>query len=84
MLVQQKFEEAGLVAEAEHTHESVIWTTMLLLPLVSPCTHSSGGKEAKKRKEKTTPFGVNLVRSPVYYRAAQGQGGNFMSRSELC
>ena len=25
----------------------------------------------KKRKEKTTPFGVNLMRSPVLYRAAQ-------------
>jgi len=27
----------------------------------------------KKRKEKTTPFGVNLMRSPVLYRAAQGR-----------
>jgi len=25
----------------------------------------------KKRKEKSTPFGVNLLRSPVLYRAAQ-------------
>jgi len=25
----------------------------------------------KKEKEKTTPFGVNLMRSPVLYRAAQ-------------
>ncbi len=25
----------------------------------------------KKRKEKTTPFGVNLMRSQVLYRAAQ-------------
>ena len=25
----------------------------------------------KKRKEKTTPFGVDLMRSPVLYRAAQ-------------
>jgi len=29
----------------------------------------------KKRKEKTTPFGVNLMRSPVLYRAAQGLRG---------
>ncbi len=31
------------------------------------------GKHAaeKKRKEKTTPFGVNLMRSQVLYRAAQ-------------
>ena len=27
------------------------------------------------RKEKTTPFGVNLMRSPVLYRAAQGVYG---------
>ena len=27
----------------------------------------------KKRKEKTTPFGVNLMRSQVLYRAAQSQ-----------
>jgi len=26
----------------------------------------------QKRKEKTTPFGVNLMRSQVLYRAAQG------------
>ena len=26
----------------------------------------------KNRKEKTTPFGVNLMRSPVKYLAAQG------------
>ena len=29
-------------------------------------------KLEKKRKEKTTPFGVNLMRSQVVYRAAQG------------
>ncbi len=28
----------------------------------------------KKRKEKTTPFGVNLMRSQVLYRAAQAFG----------
>ncbi len=28
--------------------------------------------EEKKRKEKTTPFGVNFMRSQVLYRAAQG------------
>jgi len=27
--------------------------------------------QQKKRKEKTTPFGVNLMRSQVLYRAAQ-------------
>ena len=29
-------------------------------------------RKEKKRKEKTTPFGVNLMRSPVIYQAAQG------------
>ena len=29
------------------------------------------GSSGKKRKEKTLPFGVNLVRSQVLYQAAQ-------------
>jgi hypothetical protein len=29
------------------------------------------GNWTEKRKEKTTPFGVNLMRSQVLYRAAQ-------------
>jgi len=29
-------------------------------------------KKRKTRQEKATPFGVNLVRSPVLYQAAQG------------
>ncbi len=33
-------------------------------------------RKEKKRKEKTTPFGVNLMRSQVLYRAAQGLKGN--------
>jgi len=33
--------------------------------------------EEKKRKEKTTPFGVNLMRSQVLYRAAQRLRGFF-------
>ena len=28
-------------------------------------------KRKEKKKKKTTPFGVNLMRSPVLYRAAQ-------------
>ncbi len=28
-------------------------------------------EKEKKRREKTTPFGVNLMRSQVLYRAAQ-------------
>jgi len=32
----------------------------------------------KKRKEKTTPFGVNYMRSQVSYRAAQGQKLKFV------
>ncbi len=31
-------------------------------------------EKKRKEKEKTTPFGVNLLISPVMYRAAQGQG----------
>jgi len=45
MLVQQKFDEAGLVAEAEHAHESVTWTMIVLLTLVCPCTDGSDHKE---------------------------------------
>ena len=30
------------------------------------------GYSLKKRKEKTTPFGVNLMRSQILYPAAQG------------
>ena len=33
----------------------------------------TGTRKEKKRKEKTTPFGVNLMRSPVIYQAAQDQ-----------
>jgi hypothetical protein len=32
-------------------------------------------RKEKIRKEKTTPFGVNLMRSQVLYRAAQGLRG---------
>ena len=31
--------------------------------------------QRKTRKEKTTPFGVNLTRSQVIYQAAQKEGG---------
>ncbi len=31
------------------------------------------GGFGKKRKEKTTPFDANLMRSPVLYRAAQAR-----------
>ena len=33
-----------------------------------------GLEKKRKRKEKTTPFGVNLMRSQVVYRAAQCHG----------
>ena len=32
-----------------------------------------GKMHRRKRKEKTTPFRVNSMRSSVYYRAAEGQ-----------
>jgi len=35
-------------------------------------------RKEKKRKEKTTPFGVNLMRSQVLYRAAQRLRGFFL------
>ncbi len=35
---------------------------------------SLGMGTEKKRKEKTTPFGINLMRSQVLYRAAQEHG----------
>jgi hypothetical protein len=35
------------------------------LPVINHCIR-------KKGKEKNTPFGINLMRSPVLYRAAQG------------
>jgi len=36
--------------------------------------HLLGFRKEKKRKEKTTPFGVNLMRSQKLYRAAQMLG----------
>ncbi len=38
---------------------------------------AKGSRQEKKRKEKTTPFGVNLMRSQVLYRAAQRLRGFF-------
>ncbi len=39
--------------------------------VASHSTTLSGSLLEKKRKEKTTPFSVNLMRSQVLYRAAQ-------------
>ena len=38
-------------------------------------------KWVEKRKEKTTPFGVNLMRSQVLYRAAQRKAATVSGRS---
>ncbi len=43
-----------------------LWQNMYQL-VCSPCHFIPG----EKRQEKTTPFGVNIMRSPVLYRAAQ-------------
>ena len=40
-------------------------------------------KRKKKREEKTTPFGVSLMRSQVLYRAAQGSADDDLSLSPL-
>ena len=37
----------------------------------------------KKRKEKTTPFGVNLMRSQVLYQAAQSATGTDRSQRRI-
>ena len=37
----------------------------------------------KKRKEKTTPFGINLMRSQVLYRAAQERACNNMQKTSF-
>ncbi len=42
-----------------------------LKPDCHPHLHNHDRSEHKKRKEKTTPFGVNLMRSQVLYQAAQ-------------
>jgi len=39
--------------------------------LSAAATALSFRKKRKERKEKTTPFGVNLMRSQVLYQAAQ-------------
>jgi len=38
---------------------------------VATCYLRSPKRKEKKRKEKTTPFGVNLMRSQLLYRAAK-------------
>jgi len=38
----------------------------------------------RKNKEKTTPFGVNLMRSQVLYRAAQGVAAMHAKLSFAC
>jgi len=35
---------------------------------------ANGVLPEESRKEKTTPFGVNLMRSQVFHRAGQGRG----------
>ena len=46
--------------------------------LSQPATH-----KAKKRKEKTTPFGVNLMRNPVAYRAVQAYSSHICQRQHM-
>ncbi len=41
-------------------------------PTASPCMHHVSLLSPVEKQEKTTPVGVNLMRSQVLYRAAQG------------
>ena len=45
--------------------------------------HLSALIQEKKRKEKTTPFGVNLTRSQVLYQAAWNPHTSFTVRSPV-
>lgn len=69
MLVQQKFEEAGLVADAEHTHESVTWTMIVLLTLVLPA-HTALITRKKQHVKVTlamkTPLRINIIRQESF------------------
>ena len=54
---------------------SSFWYPYFLAVSVPDAHTKEGGYDLSlslKRKEKITPFGVNLIRSPVLYRAAQG------------
>ena len=46
------------------------------LPGSNGLWHSSEKRKEKKGKEKTAPFGINLMRSQVLYRAAQVPGSD--------
>ena len=59
----------SLKLDASH----VVAATGHLLLLVSVDATREGVAVGEKRKEKTTPFGVNSMRSQVLYRAAQVQ-----------
>jgi len=57
---------AAVQLQAVHHHRSHIW--------VHEQSHTTKGEKKRKEqnsKEKTTPFGINLMRSPVLSRAAQ-------------
>ena len=58
---------------------ALIWC---LLRALSFCTPAVNGNQEKKRKEKTTPFGINLMRSQVLYRATQN--GNQRRSHRMC
>ena len=45
--------------------------------------HDLGVKEKRKEKEKTTPFGVKLMRSQLLYWAAQGPKSETIMQARL-
>ena len=53
-----------------------------LKPDCHPHLHNHDRSEHKKRKEKTTPFGANLMRSQVLERAAQYSENNIAAFSQ--
>ena len=64
MLVQQNFEEAGLVADAEHTHESVTWTMIVLLTHTALITRKK--QHVKVTLALKTPLRINIIRQESF------------------
>ncbi len=62
-------------ASGYHSMQNVLHGMIARCSVVFSCEAIPELLLEKTRKEKTTPFGVNLMRSPVLYRAAQGLKG---------
>ena len=63
------------------TPEPCVRNQVMLVGIRVEVKPKSGCHEgSQKRKEKTMPFGVNLMRSQVLYRAAQVEGSHACSK----